>query len=245
MTHRILLADLAAPAPGEMIRIEGPEAHHARVKRLARGDAVELLNGEGLVVRGEVAGEPARGRAEPLLELAVHEAAHHPPPSPRVEVCAAPPKGARLETMVDMLSQVGAARFCPLTTARSVVEPGEGKLERLTRIAVESAKQCGRAWLLEITRPMDFEEALSAEDARLLIADVSGDALGESAGAFAGAGRPLRVLVGPEGGWTEEELGRARAAGASVVRLGPYTMRIATAAIVAAGLLTASGSPRP
>ena len=76
-----------------------------------------------------------------------------PAPKPRVTVLASAPKGDRLEAMIDGLSQVGASAYAPLASERTIVEPRQGKLDRLTRIAIESMKQCGRAWMLSAMTP--------------------------------------------------------------------------------------------
>lgn len=103
---------------------------------------------------------------------------------------------------------------------------------RLERHAVEAMKQCGRAWVLEIGDAVSFEEALRGDDVDVVVADASGDRY-EASG-----GREIRVLVGPEGGWTTEELASARASGARVCSFGRHVMRIEVAAVVAAAVVT-------
>lgn len=231
--HRIYFPD-PLPEPGGRVVLAGEEAQHAsRVKRVAEGDLVALHDGRGGVAGAEVIGA-SKQRGEWTLELRVREVEMRPRPEPRLTVFAAAPKGDRLEAMVDGLAQVGAERFSPLVTARTVVEPRQGKLDRLVRVAVEAMKQSGAAHLLDIGGPMPLVEAWRSEGP-LIVADASGEPWRGPAPARAS------LLVGPEGGWTPEELRAAEGAGAHVARFGVHTMRVEVAAVVAAGILMQAG----
>lgn len=227
--HRFYYPQLG-PGP-ETIVIEGEEARHAaRVKRLRVGEAVEVISGEGRRAAATFTAAHKHGQAW-SVELAGEVAVDDPPLAPRVEVCSPAPKGDRLEQMIDQLSQVGAAAWRPLVTDRSGPPPREGKLERLRRVTIEAAKQCGRSRLLEIGRPATLQEALGAPEGWLVrMLDGEGEAPDRA------DIRPynLLILVGPEGGWTVPERSAAGQAGASLVRLGPLTMRIEVAAVVGA-----------
>lgn len=232
-THRVYFPDVL-PAVGGRVVLSGEEAQHAhRVKRVGAGEVVALHDGRGGVATAEVA-HAAKARGEWTLELLVREVERRERPAPRLTVLAASPKGDRLEAMVDGLAQVGVERFSPLVTARTVVEPRQGKLDRLTRVAVEALKQSGAAHLMEVGGPVSLSEALRGEGP-LVMADASGEAWRGPV--------PARVtlLVGPEGGWTAEELEGARAAGVRVVRFGVLTMRVEVAAVVGAGVMMVGG----
>lgn len=215
----------------ELLFVDGDEAWHAvRVKRVQIGDRVRVCDGKGLVLIAAV--EAVEGG----LNLRVKERRRYRAVMPRVEVVCATPKGPRLEDMIDMLSQAGAASWAPLETQRGVVDPGAGKIDRCERLCRESAKQCGRAWVMEIGGKMSFAEALRVPRVmRLFIADRDGPA------APPGNGAPARLLVGPEGGFTEAELQAARNAGALEIGLGPHTLRIETAAVLGTAALIAAG----
>lgn len=236
--HRVLIETMVGS--GEVCRIEGEEARHAvRVKRLEPGEPVELLDGRGRVARGSVRGsEKSGGRGEWALLVDVHAVEERPRVHPAVHVLAASPKGDRLEEMIDGLSQVGAASWGLLRTARGVGEPREHRLERLERIARESAKQCGRAWALELAEPVDVDAAVRVGEAgtTTIMADAGGKPfVGRGSGASALA--TVRLLIGPEGGWTAEELELGRGSGAAIHRFGPHVMRIEQAAVVAAAIV--------
>lgn len=231
--HRIYVQEASIPGPGGRLEITGDEAEHAaRVKRLGAGDAVALLDGHGGVASGRVESAGREGRRGWCLIVTVDSARVADPVRPRVEVWSATPKGGRVDELVDGLSQVGAAAWSPLRAERSVVSPRETKLERLERVAWEAAKQCGRAWVLTIGRERAWDEALApAPGVRIVMADASG-------GVYeATRAQDVRLLVGPEGGWTEAEIAAARAAGVTVARFGPHAMRIETAAVVAAAVV--------
>lgn len=223
----------AWPEVGQILAIGGDEGSHAlRAKRLRAGEAVEVFDGAGQVAAC-VVHDPDSGRRTGTLTLRVLRTAHHEPPSPRVEVFAATPKGGRADEMVEGLSEAGAASWTPLITARTVVEPRPAKLDRLRRIAVESAKQCGRAWLLRIGHETALTDALAdARPAALVLAD------GNAPPYRPDSDTPVvRLMVGPEGGWTDRERDEALRAGAVAAGFGPNAMRIETAAVVAAAIV--------
>ncbi|MFB3431008.1 MAG: 16S rRNA (uracil(1498)-N(3))-methyltransferase [Phycisphaerales bacterium] len=229
--HTLVIDDRSLPdQPGSPIAIEGDEAKHAiRVKRVAEGDIVRVLNGKGLVLITRVT------EARRTLHLAVESVEEEPRPSVTLQVATATPKGPRLDKMIDMLSQVGASAWHPLSTKYGVVEPGANKIDRMERICRESAKQALRAWPMQIGAPLALSDALETEAGeRLVIADASG---GEYQPGGPGT---VRALVGPEGGWTSEELDAAQRAGAQVVGLGPHVLRIETAAVVLASTVVRS-----
>lgn len=238
--HRFLLDQAELPATG-VLRIEGEEARHAvRVKRVREGESVQVLNGRGLIVDASVRAMDPKGR---WLEVQAGPGVQTQPVRPLLEVCCPPPKGDRLGQLIDTLSQVGAASWRPLRCERGGDAPPPGKVDRLGRIAGEAAKQCGRAWVLRIEPEIDLDAALLPEDGgRVIVGDSSGSDAGETGGAR------VRLLIGPEGGWTPAELDRARDSGASIARFGAHTMRIETAALGAAAILlreaTTPGRPR-
>lgn len=229
-THRIWYPDADPEAP--MLAVEGDEARHAlRVKRLEVGDTVEVLTGRGHLIRARIerGGKDRRGWS---LSLRVESVQHAVAPQPRVELWTAPPKGPRLEQLIDQASQAGAASWSPLHTERAVVEPREARLSRLARVAGESAKQSGRAWVMEIGAGGTLGEALRAPPGMdLVFADASGQPYAPTDAAA------VRLLVGPEGGWTPAELALARRGGAQVACFGPHVMRIETAAVAAVAVL--------
>lgn len=227
MAHRVYFSDLPGAGTGTALEIGGEEANHAvRVKRLRIGEVVGLFDGRGLVARATVT--RAEGGKRSVLGLEVTDLERFAPVSPRLEVWCPPPKGDRLEAMIDQLSQLGVAAWRPLRTVRAERDGFRG--DRLERAAIEATKQCGRAWVLEIGEWAEFGDAIN--DPRVIVADASGERGGPT-------DADAVLVVGPEGGWTPDELALARATGRRTVRFGVHVMRIETAAAAGAACLLA------
>ena len=238
MSHWFYCPDLCpdgVPTPvGALIELPDDESAHAsRVLRVRAGEAVGLISGRGDIAEAAVV-DPGR----PVV-VSITSLAHHPPVAPALDVAAAVPKGSLVEDMVRQLSQIGATSWQPMSTQRSVVDPRQAKLNRLQRLVVESAKQCGRSHLLRIADIAPFEDIIARDyDVKLICALDEAHQLDAAAlsAQLAGAQRVL-VLVGPEGGWTDDERSCAVAAGALPIRLGPHVMRIEAAACAAASIV--------
>ncbi len=228
--HTIFFDD--ADSEASRIAIGGEEGRHAvRVKRVRAGERVTILNGAGLALVGRVV------EAKRALIVDIDDVRRVERLRPELEVWCPAPKGTRAADLVDGLSQVGAAVWRPLVTERAGKGVTERKEARLERVAVEAAKQCGRAWLLKIGEEGTLEEALAVEEGEaVIVADRRGGAF---AGAPAEAGR-VRLLIGPEGGWSDREMERISGGGASVARFGAHVMRVETAAVVASGIVLSS-----
>jgi len=223
--------DLSDNAPPAVARLDPDESHHARrVLRLDVGAVIELFDGKGRTARGAIEGWSG-GAAVKLSEVRVT-----PPLRPALDLAVAIPKGPRADEMVNQLSQLGVDRLIPLGTERSVVDPRPQKLEKFSRAAVESAKQCGRAWLMSVEAQVSFDAALAMPHDVKLIAS-PGAAAGDDRLARVRAAQRVLVLIGPEGGWTEGELLAAREAGCVAWSLGPNILRIETAAVAAAAIV--------
>jgi len=228
--HRIFHQQIPTE-PDQTCRIEGDEAHHAvRVKRVREGDTVGLLDGAGTIAEALIDRVETTKRNS-AIDLRLLRVRRRPPERPAVHVLSAAPKGGSLEQMIDQLSQVGAASWAPLRTERGERDPRS--LDRLHRATIESAKQCGRAHLLEIRPAVDLDAALLLP-APVLVADAAGHAHPQ------GPLDEVTVLVGPEGGWSDDERTRIAASPARLTRFGPHVLRIETAAVVAAAILMKS-----
>jgi 16S rRNA (uracil1498-N3)-methyltransferase len=236
MSERFFLATPPVDGRAELV---GDEARHlARVLRAAIGDAVAVFDGRGSEWPARVT---SIGRDRVGLEVGPPLAAAAPPLP--LTLAVALPKGDRQKWLVEKLTELGCARLVPLVTTRGVAEATPAAIERLGRAAIEACKQCGRTTLLEITPPATLAAMLAARDPNTvsLVADPSGEALGPLLAGHAGA---VLALVGPEGGFTAEELAVAEAAGCRRVSLAPHILRVETAAVaLAAGVAMRSGAP--
>jgi len=164
------------------------------------------------------------------MTLAVERRTREPEAIPDVWLAFAPVKRAQTDWLVEKATELGAARLLPVITQRTVAE--RVKLERLESIAIEAAEQCGRTRLPEIAEPVSLKQLLADRDPtrRLYFADESGG----QAAAEAFAPGPALILIGPEGGFAEEEREPVRAASNAIaISLGPRILRAETAALAA------------
>lgn len=210
-------------APGPIV-LQGPEAHHlTAVCRAHPGDLISLFNGDGHEYPARVG---AIHKRDVELEILAVESPKRELPF-RLEVAAPLPKGDRGLFLVEKLTELGAARFVPLRTERSVVHPGDARLDKLERRVIEASKQCGRNRLMEIAPLVRWADyCLQTElPPRRFLAHVAAQC------ALATTTEDIALAVGPEGGFTDEEVERARAAGWQAVGLGPRILRVETAAL--------------
>jgi 16S rRNA (uracil1498-N3)-methyltransferase len=226
MSERFFLAEPPSHGRGRLV---GDEARHlVRVMRCRVGDEVVAFDGRGTSWRARVA---SIGRDEAVLDLgaAVVEAATRDAP---LTLAVALPKGDRQKWLVEKLTELGVPRLVPLVTTRGVAEATPAAVERLGRSVIEACKQCGRDTLMAIVEPRTVAEVVAEHRAMggIVVADRGGAPL-------AGFDRPVVALVGPEGGFTAEELAAVEAAGGRRVSLGPHVLRIETAAIALAARL--------
>ncbi|MDQ4097478.1 MAG: 16S rRNA (uracil(1498)-N(3))-methyltransferase [Actinomycetota bacterium] len=211
-------AFVADPDSPELI--EADRHHLERVLRLRLGDEITVSDG---------AGRWRRCRFGPELVPAGPVRAD-PRPHPPIGVAFALTKGERPEWTVQKLTELGADRIVPFTAAHSIVrwtpERAAAHAERWRRVAREAASQCRRTWLPEVEDVQAFASLLQRP----------GTALAHAGGDPPSLAHAL-VLVGPEGGWSDEEL--EAAAGLPRVGLGPHILRAETASMAAAALLSA------
>jgi len=219
--------------------LDGAEARHlSSVLRLGPGDAVELFDGRGAWAGAEIVGV---GRRE--IELAIRESGHDAAvQGPELVMATAIPKGDRVRSLVEKLTELGVDRLVPLKTRHSVVHPRDSKLKKMQQAVISACKQCGRNRLMRIDGLTGWDELLAVENQSLVIAERGAATVGESSVLVSGEVTGSLVLcVGPEGGWSVDELVAAEAAGATRVGLGRHVLRIETAAVAlaaAAGLFS-------
>ncbi len=211
--------------------------HASNVLRLASGAAVEVFDGQGNFAPAEITQISKRATVLELGELQSDASKD----KLDLHMIVALPKGDRQKVMIDGLTQLGVSSVIPLICERQVAQAGEKSLERLRRGVIESCKQCGRNHLMEIQSARRIDE---------LVAD-SKNATCSFAHPYAlSGGSPLHisqlsmqpnseaiVLIGPEGGLSDEECMRLRSEGWQNVSLGPHILRIEMAAISSASQL--------
>ena len=152
-----------APSERGRIVLTGDEARHlARVRRLGVGDVVEVFDGRSREAERMAVVEVRRD--EVLLESVGEKVADRMGPTGLV-VASATPKGERFDWLVEKAVEVGVDRLVPIRSARSVVEPRAGKLDRQRRAIIEASKQCGRNRLMVLGSSMPLADYLAEETA--------------------------------------------------------------------------------
>jgi len=224
-------------AAGAEIALERPQAHYlSRVLRLKAGEAVLVFNGRDGEWQASLAESGKR-----TVSLAVAAQTRPQTKAPDLHYLFAPLKSARLDYMVQKAVEMGASRLQPVLTRHGQV--ARVNLERMRANAIEAAEQCGILSLPEIFEPADLTRLLADRDpARTIVfCDEDAEVANPLAALSAVPPRtPLAVLVGPEGGFAEDERA-ALLKLPNVVRigLGPRILRADTAAVAALTIVQA------
>lgn len=235
---------LAGARAGGSWTLTGPEARHAAsVQRLRVGESIEVVDGEGTRLVGEV----AEGSGPAAVEISILEVAEEPQPAPRLVLVQALAKGGRDEMAVEAATELGVDAVRPWQSERSVVQwrgdkaaKGEQRWRSLVHAATKVAR---RSWLPEVlpfVRGHALVEAVTEAVAGgavvLVLHEVATAPLVEVS--LDGV-REVMVVIGPEGGISDPEVDALVAAGARAVLLGPNVLRSSTAGPAALAALSA------
>jgi 16S rRNA (uracil1498-N3)-methyltransferase len=228
MSERFFLS--MPPRDGRAVLVGDEARHLARVMRCTVGDEVVVFDGSGTSWRARVA---SIGRDEVMLDMGEAVTASRLTRVP-LTLAVALPKGERQKWLVEKLTELGVERLVPLATTRGVAEATPAAVERLSRGVIEACKQCGRNTLMEVAAGRSLNRLLAEVPAGacVVIAHPGGRLLDDAAAPPATT--EVIALVGPEGGFTDEELCIADRAGVIRVSLGPHILRVETAAIALA-----------
>lgn len=218
---------------GSTARLDEAESHHAlHVLRLKVGDDVELFDGSGASASAAVT-DVSRKSVVVKIEQRRPEV---PRRRPQLIVAAAPPRGDRLKSMVEKLTELGVDELIPLRTVRSVNDPRQSKLEKLRGTVIAAMKQSGRNRLMTVHPTTDLSVVLrsaSVEQQRIHIAHPGDSGTVPDSEVTADS----VLLIGPEGGFTREEVLQATDYAAARLSWPEGILRIETATVVFASLL--------
>jgi 16S rRNA (uracil1498-N3)-methyltransferase len=221
------------------VRLEADEARHLReVLRLQPGDEVYVFDGTGKEFRCAI----ESSRRDTALLNVLEEIEPASPESPfQITLAVALLKSDKFDLVVQKATELGVVRVVPVMTRLADIKlkdesDANKRVMRWRRIALEAAKQSGRAFVPEIAVPVAFAELINApksNDQKVLFSERQGESLDSMEHKHG----PMTALVGSEGGWTKDELDAAETAGWKLITLGGRTLRAETAAIAVATLL--------
>ena len=232
-----LHTDLPGTSVGDHVTLDGDEGRHAVVvKRIRVGEQVALTDGAGTTAAVTVI-ETGKASFTGLVDevRAVEQE------TPRVVVVQAIPKGERGELAVEMLTEVGVDVIVPWAASRCVAvwkgERAEKSLAKWRSTAREAAKQARRSWFPEVREPVGLDEVVGLLESASVPVVLHEAASGPLANIPVPGRGEIVIVVGPEGGISDEELAAFAAVGAEPVRLGSSVLRTSTAGVAATAAL--------
>jgi 16S rRNA (uracil1498-N3)-methyltransferase len=213
---------------GKKVEITSEIAHQmAKVLKLEIGEQVELCDGKGINAQGKII---KLSKNSTIVEI--EKITKESPAQKSITLFCAVLKKENFELVVQKATESGIQKIIPMITTRTV-KTGLN-MERLQKIAKEACEQSGRNYLPEIFEPITFEESL--EKAKENNINIIFDASGENFKNIKNESKNIGIFIGPEGGWTHEEIKKATENKFSVASLGTNILRGETAAIIASYL---------
>lgn len=257
MPHFFLPADAIE---GDTFHLEGPEAFHiSKVLRMREGQPLAMFDGKGTRYEAVIKAVHPDGSVAGAITSTVKDDVAHAPA--RLNLYQGLLKASHWDWLLQKGTEIGVASFVPVLTPRTVVilreeERARSKKDRWGKIVLSAAKQCGRSDLPAVAEPVEFRDAIRAScsgdaasrSGRLSLVAWEGlagatarlslrDALVEADKTPGRQGLAVDLFVGPEGGFTDEEVELAESLGAVVFGLGRATLRAETAALAASSLI--------
>jgi len=228
-----------------LVQLPAEEIHHlADVRRLGRGDKVELFDGIGTLAIAEIIAVSPR-----KVTLQVQEMQAIPRPAgPQIIIAASVAKGSRFDWLIGKCTELGVDRICPVIFERTVKQPQNPKIvERWRSIAIAAAKQCRRVFLPQIDIPQPLQQVLENlkkdfPNVRFLFGSLTTQSPALISQPLGSA--DVAAFIGPEGGFTEQEETLLQSHGCQAVRLTDTVLRTETAALAFAAILAAQRSIR-
>ncbi len=216
------------------VTITGSEQHHLRnVLRIVPGKSIRIIDGKGNVYIAETLASLAHRSSS---EARIHTHKFHPKPSPTLVLFQGIPKNDKMELILQKTTELGVTQIVPLHSERAFQKPSQRRYARWHRIVISATKQCKRAWLPKLSEAQQFEAYLTQLknfSLRLLLSPRAETqhiktVLQETCKTDA-----VAVFVGPEGGFSDQEITAAIGSGCIPVTLGANVLRTETAAIAA------------
>jgi 16S rRNA (uracil1498-N3)-methyltransferase len=211
--------------------------HLVKVLRLRPGAELRVFDGLGTEIDARI-----ESVERSTVRISLGERRRVAPPACAITVLVVPPRGERMDFIVQKTTELGVGRILPVRSARGMVKAGPHQAQRWRTIAQEAARQSGRADVPGIAEPLPLAAALdqtgAGDELRLLLWE--GEHARSLPRMLASAPRAVALLIGPEGGFAAEEAAQVVAAGFLAVGLGRRILRSETAAVVAVALAQAA-----
>ncbi len=230
-------AENGLPAPGDTVALDRDESHHLfTVLRGGRETTLNLIDGRGHRLTAVAAGKAGK-QALVKIESVVNDADESR--TPQLVLACAVVKGKRFEWALEKAVELGVHRIVPLRCKHGVIDPREGKQSRWLTMMKSAVKQCGRSWLPALHEPQTVAEALAQTTDQVILFGAAPAELPDVEVRHWTTLMPekprelparLVFFVGPEGGWSADEL-ELLATVALPVTLGPHVLRAETAAV--------------
>lgn len=238
--HRCYIDLAAPPAVGDTVALSPQESSHMiKSLRMKTGDPVQLIASERLFLAAIESVEDG------IVQVQIVDTLPSPEPGVKITLMQGLPKADKLEWIVQKATELGVYSILPVEMARSIARIGEKeekKRERYQRIALEAAKQAGRAHIPELLPALRFQDAIKALRGTVYVAWEDESSLRLSQAIAEDQPREITIVIGPEGGIAPEEIEQLVASGAKTVTLGRRILRTETAGLCAlASALTALG----
>ncbi len=224
-----------------VVSITGPEVHHIKnVLRLKPGDGLKLFDGTGFEYEASIISVSAKEVAvEIQRKLKAKDQS-----GGQIIVAQAFLKEKKMDDLVRKLCELGVARWIPFFSRRSIARPDArrlaGRSQRWRRIATEAVKQCRRIDTLQVGDALSFQEVLdfsSSCDLRIVFWEDESSLLSKDLASEENPAQKILLMLGPEGGFTDQEIKMARDCGFISTGLGPRILRAETATIAAVTLV--------
>jgi len=211
-------------ASGKVISLSTDQQRHAKALRVRTIEPIFVFDGMGREYRAEHIEKVSYRCVEEITPL---RALKH------ITLAISCAKGNRMDTLIEKVSELGVRTIIPLICDRSIVKPRVGKIARWKKISIEACAQCGRADLPHIHQPMPLSSVLEKvrDHDRAFFCLPHG-----RPGNF--DAQKIMFIVGPEGGFTDEEIAAAQHTGCHLLTLASTILRIETAGITAASQAT-------
>ncbi len=213
------------PEFGSSVELSAAESMHAlQSRRLVVGTPIKLIDGGGIIANGEIQAANKR-----QVIVSIKDRVQAAPMAQKLTIAVAMPKGDRQKVMVDMLTQLGVSEIIPLRSERSIANLKENQIEKLRRVALEACKQSQNPWLPRISETQSLQSILSVSQSMFYACQQGNRNINQKQNLAS-----VLILIGPEGGFSDNEEDLIAQKDAVPMALGRHILRTEAAAIAAA-----------